>query len=31
MVVFRKLFTSAKIRYFDHTKLDEAQSYIESE
>jgi hypothetical protein len=31
MAVFCKPFTSAKIQYFDHTKLDEAKSWIESE
>ena len=31
MSVFCKPFTSAKIQYFDHTKLDEAKSWIESE
>ena len=31
MSVFCKPFTSAKIQYFDHTKLDEAKSWIESD
>ena len=28
MAVFCKPFTSARIRYFDHAKLDEAQTWI---
>ena len=28
MAVFCKPFTSAKIQYFDHAKLDEAQTWI---
>ena len=28
MAVFCKPFTSAKIKYFDHTKLDEARKWI---
>ena len=28
MAVFCKPFTAAKIRYFDHTKLDEAKAWI---
>jgi hypothetical protein len=31
MAVFCKPFTAAKIQYFDHAKLDEAKSWIESE
>ena len=31
MAVFCKPFTTAKIKYFDHSKLDEAKSWIESE
>lgn len=31
MAVFCKPFTKAKIQYFDHAKLDEAKSWIESE
>ena len=31
MAVFCKPFTSAKIRYFDHSKLDDAKAWIESE
>ena len=31
MSVFCKPFTAAKIQYFDHTKMDEAKSWIESE
>jgi hypothetical protein len=30
MAVFCKPFTAAKIQYFDHVKLDEAQSWLES-
>jgi hypothetical protein len=28
MAVFCKPFTAAKVQYFDHTKLDEAKSWI---
>ena len=31
MAVFCKPFTSAKIQYFDHAKLDEAQTWIEED
>jgi hypothetical protein len=31
MAVFCKPFTLAKIQYFDHTKLDEAKSWLESD
>ena len=31
MAVFCKPFTMAKVRYFDHAKLEEAKSWIESE
>lgn len=31
MAVFCKPFTSAKIRYFDHAKLDEAKSWLTEE
>ena len=31
MAMFCKPFTSAKIQYFDHTKLDEAQAWLEAE
>jgi hypothetical protein len=31
MAVFCKPFTTAKIQYFDHSKLAEAKSWIESE
>ena len=31
MAVFSKPFTAAKIQYFDHSKLVEAKSWIESE
>ena len=31
MAVFCKPFTLAKIHYFDHTKLNEAKTWIESE
>ena len=31
MSVFCKPFTSAKIRYFDHTNMDDAVSWIEEE
>jgi hypothetical protein len=30
MAVFCKPFTTAKIRYFDHTKADEARAWIEA-
>lgn len=30
MAVFCKPFTAAKIKYFDHTKVDEATSWLES-
>jgi hypothetical protein len=31
MAVFCKPFTAAKIQYFDHSKLDEAKSWLESD
>jgi hypothetical protein len=31
MAVFCKPFTTAKIRYFDRTKIDEAKAWLESE
>ena len=31
MAVFCKPFTTARIQYFDHTQLDDAKSWIESE
>lgn len=31
MAVFCKPFTTAKIRYFDHTKADEAKAWLESD
>ena len=31
MAVFCKPFTSAKVKYFDHTKLDEAKAWITEE
>ncbi len=31
MAVFCKPFTAAKIQYFDHSKLDEAMSWIDSD
>jgi hypothetical protein len=31
MAVFCKPFTTAKIRYFDHTKADEARAWLEVE
>jgi hypothetical protein len=31
MAVFCKPFTSAKIKYFDHAKLDEAKAWIDGE
>jgi SpoIIAA-like len=31
MAVFCKPFTSAKIQYFDHAKLDDAQAWLEAE
>ena len=31
MAVFCKPFTTAKIRYFDHAKADEAKTWIESD
>jgi hypothetical protein len=31
MAVFCKPFTTAKIRYFDHTRADEAKAWIESD
>jgi hypothetical protein len=31
MAVFCNPFTTAKIQYFDHAKLGEAQAWIESE
>lgn len=31
MAAFCKPFTIAKIRYFDHTKLDEAKAWIEAD
>jgi hypothetical protein len=31
MAVFCKPFTTAKIRYFDHTKLDEAKAWLEAD
>jgi hypothetical protein len=31
MAVFCKPFTSAKIQYFDHSKLDEAESWLEED
>ena len=31
MATFCKPFTTAKIQYFDHTKLDEAKTWIESD
>src|ERR1700752_2860962 len=31
MAVFCKPFTTAKIRYFDHTKADEAKAWLEAE
>jgi hypothetical protein len=31
MAAFCKPFTTAKIRYFDHTKADEAKAWLESE
>jgi hypothetical protein len=31
MATFCKPFTTAKVRYFDHTKADEAKAWIESD
>ena len=31
MALFCKPFTTAKIRYFDHTKADEAKAWLESD
>jgi hypothetical protein len=31
MAVFCKPFTTAKIRYFDHTKADEAKAWLEAD
>lgn len=31
MATFCKPFTSAKIQYFDHTKLDEAKTWVEAD
>jgi hypothetical protein len=31
MAVFCKPFTTAKIRYFDHSKIDEARSWLEAD